>query len=176
MTANELKLAFDKYVKIQDLVNKHDRETVKVDDLLRSAVHLGPEATPREKVFLAFIASCSRFYRVVKPAQNESEAEMRRGDPPKILIVTEMRIGRKVITRVSNFEPYFIKPHLLSDELKVKCSGSSTIGPMVQNPSITEVTVQGPHGKLVIELLREKGVPILYIQFDDKLKKKKKRT
>ena len=96
---------------------------------------------------------------------------MFKGEPPKIAIITEMRLGRKVVTRVQNFEHYFIKPHVLAEELRTKCSGSSTIG-----QSITEVTVQGPHAKLITDLLnKDKGIPVSFIDVEDKTKKKKKK-
>lgn len=173
-TAIELRGLLEKYIKIQDLVNIRNPKNIRIDDDLKAVTNLGPESTPRDKVFKAFLTNFSPHYQIIKPG--ETTAEIHRGEPPKILIITEMKIGRKIITRVSNFEHFHIKPHLLSDELKVKCSGSSTIGPYPQNPKVTEVTVQGPHGKLIIELFKAKGVPVSFIEFEDKVKKKKKRS
>ncbi|KAK6458733.1 uncharacterized protein RJT20DRAFT_123790 [Scheffersomyces xylosifermentans] len=173
-TAQELRQLMDAYIKLQDLINVKNPKTVKVDDNLKAITNLGPEATPRDKLFKAFLANFSPHYQINEPGETGRKGEIRRGEPPKIRIITEMKIGRKIITRVSNFEDFYIKPHLLSDELKVKCSGSTTIGPYPQNPKITEVTVQGPHGKLIIELFKEKGVPISFIDFEDRVKKRKK--
>lgn len=174
--ANELRTLLDKYIKLQDLVNIKNPKTVKVDDNLKSITNLGPEATPRDTLFKAFLANFSPYYQIVKPGDSAEKAELHKGQPSKILIITEMKIGRKIVTKVTNFETFYIKAHLLADELKVKCSGSSTIGPCVQNPKLTEVTVQGPHGKLITELFKDKGIPISFIEFQDKVKKKKKRT
>ncbi|ODV81556.1 uncharacterized protein CANTADRAFT_24458 [Suhomyces tanzawaensis NRRL Y-17324] len=173
-TTVELRSLFEKYVKLKDLVNPNDKKTIRIDDDLKSCTNLGPQATPRDKVFKAFLTNCSPHFLVVKPG--ETKGEVYKGEPPKISIITETKIGRKVITRVSNFENYHIKPHVLAEELRIKCSGSSTIGQMVQNPKITEVTVQGPHGKLIMDLLKEKGVPTTFIEFENKAKSKKKRA
>lgn len=174
--ANELRAMLDKYIKLQDLVNVKNPKTVKVDDNLKAVTNLGPEATPRDTLFKAFLNNFSPYYQIVKPGESPEKAEIHKGQPSKILIITETKIGRKIVTKVTNFETFYIKAHILSEELKVKCSGSSTIAPCVQNPKLTEVTVQGPHGKLIIDLFKDKGVPISFIDFQDKVKKKKKKT
>lgn len=171
-TSQELKKLFDQYIKITELVNVKNPKTIRIDDVLNKITNLGPEATPRDRVFKAFLGSFTQLFQVNKPG--ETNGDIHKGEPPKIKVITEMKIGRKIVTRVLNFEEYYIKPHVLSNELKVKCSGSTTISPCVQNPKITEVMVQGPHGKLIIELLKEKGVPISFIDFEDKVKKKKR--
>lgn len=117
------------------------------------------EESTREQVFKNFLTKFSPYYRI-------NESEIHKGVPPKIQIVTELKIGRKVVTRVSNFETFDIRIENLAKELRNKCSGSSTI---VDN----DVQVQGPHGKLIIDLLKDKGVPVSYINFEDKTKKKR---
>ncbi|KAK6202270.1 uncharacterized protein RJT21DRAFT_118273 [Scheffersomyces amazonensis] len=176
-TANELRTFITNYTKSAKLTNPKNPKEILVDDIL-SGIVASPISTSmaRDQLFKKFLATFSPHYQIVMPGQDEFDAEVYKGEPPKINIITEMRIGRKVVTRVLNFENFGIKPHILSDELKVKCSGSSTVGPCVQNPKLTEVTVQGPHAKIIIELLKEKGVPISSIEFEDKQKKKKKKT
>ena len=173
-TATELRSVLEEYIKLQQLVNERDKKQILINDTLRSITNLKESSVTRDVVFKAFLKNFSPHYQIIKPGENS--ATVHKGEPPKVSIVTEMKIGRKVITRVSNFEHFYIKPHLLSDELKVKCSGSATIGPCVHNPKLTEVQVQGPHGKLIIQLLKDKGIPISYINFEDKLKKKKKKA
>ncbi|KAK6462905.1 hypothetical protein DFJ63DRAFT_334480 [Scheffersomyces coipomensis] len=175
-TANELRTIVNDYTKVKKLTNPKNPKQVILDLPLSQLVDVA-ENTPvaRDKVFKdALSKSFTALYQIVMPGQDEKDCEIFKGEPPKISIITEMKIGRKVITRTMNFEKFGIKPQLLSDELKVKCSGSSTVGPCVQNPKMTEVTVQGPHSKIIIELFKEKGVPISCIEFEDKLKKKKK--
>jgi translation initiation factor 2D len=173
-TATELRTILQEYISLQQLVNERDKKQILINDTLRSITNLKESSVTRDVVFKAFLKNFSPHYQIIKPGENS--ATIYKGEPPKVSIITETKIGRKVITRVSNFEHFYIKPHLLSDELKVKCSGSATIGPCVQNPKLTEVQVQGPHGKLIIQLLKDKGIPISYINFEDKLKKKKKKA
>lgn len=176
-TAPELRSLLEKYIKIQNLVDKKDPKKIILDDTLNSISNLGLGSYPRDRLFKAFLTNFSPLFKILKPGESveNEDIELYKGEPPKVQVITEMKIGRKVITRVLGFEKYYIKPHILSDELKVKCSGSTTIGPCTHNPKLTEVTVQGPHGKLIVDLLNSKGIPISFIEFEDKVKKKKRR-
>lgn len=172
-TSVEVRRILDDYIKVADLVDKKNPKVVRLDEELSAATRL-KESCPRDKIFSSFLSSFSVNHSILKPG--ETNGVMFKGEPPKIAIITEMRLGRKVVTRVQNFEHYFIKPHVLAEELRTKCSGSSTIGQSIQNPSITEVTVQGPHAKLITDLLnKDKGVPVSFIDVEDKTKKKKKK-
>lgn len=172
-TANELRSLLESYVKKFQLVDKKNPKLVIIDSTLKPLINSGTVSTPRDKLFKAFLTSFSPNYKIVKPSESADNAILHKGTPQSIKIITEMKIGRKIVTRLVNFEEFYIKAHLLADELKVKCSGSTTIGPCVQNPKLTEVTVQGPHGKVITNLLRDKGIPISYIEFDDRTKKKR---
>ncbi|RLV90828.1 Translation machinery-associated protein 64 [Spathaspora sp. JA1] len=169
-TASELRKMFEMYVKKFNLAQT---KSITIDEILSKVVNK-PNGTTiaRDQVFKEFQSNFSPYYQI----STSTQSEIFKGTPPKISIITEMKIGRKIITRVSNFEKFYIKPGAFAEELRNKCSGSSTIGPATHNPSITEVQVQGPHGKLIIEILKEKGIPISAIEFEDKVKKKKKRT
>lgn len=172
-TSVEVRRVLDDYIKAADLVDKKNPKVVRLDDELSAATRL-KESCPRDKLYSSFLTSFAVNHSIVKPG--EPKGAMFKGEPPKIAIITEMRLGRKVVTRVQNFEHYFIKPHVLAEELRTKCSGSSTIGQSIQNPSITEVTVQGPHAKLITDLLnKDKGIPVSFIDVEDKTKKKKKK-
>lgn len=173
----EVRSLLEKYIKIQQIVNPKNPKNINLDDTLNSITRLGVGSQPRDVLFKSFLSNFTPNYIILKPGQSieDENIELNKGEPPTIKIITQMKIGRKVITRILNFEKFYIKPHILSDDLKVKCSGSSTIGECVENPAITEVTVQGPHGKTIIEYLNSKGVPNTYINFEDKVKKKKRR-
>ncbi|RCK56639.1 Translation machinery-associated protein 64 [Candida viswanathii] len=152
-TAAQVRGLVEAYIKKFSLVAA-DPKMVKPDAELYNK-----EESTREQVFKNFLTKFSPYYRI-------NDSDVHKGTPPKIEIVTELKIGRKVVTRVSNFETFDIKIENLAKELRNKCSGSSTI---VDN----DVQVQGPHGKLIIDLLKDKGVPVSYINFEDKTKKKK---
>ncbi|CUM64812.1 uncharacterized protein PRCAT00002425001 [Priceomyces carsonii] len=172
--ANELRALLDTYIKKQGLVNVKMPRNITVDENLHSITNLNIGTVSRDKIFLPFLSSFSQYYKIVPPNCSLEDAELAKGAPRPITIISEVKIGRKVVTRVQNVEQYHIKPTLFANELKVKCSGSTTVGPCVQDPKVIEVAVQGPHGKLIIELLRNKGVPTNYIKFEDKTKKKKR--
>ncbi|CAH2350775.1 translation machinery-associated protein 64 [[Candida] railenensis] len=175
----ELKVLLEKYIKLQDLPHKKQPKNIVLDDTLNTATKLGLGVYPRDKVSKSFIDHLSPFHVILKPGETSTEglenSRFTKGSPPKISIITDMKIGRKIVTKVTHFEQFYIKPHILADELKVKCSGSATIAPCIQNPNLIEVTVQGPHGKLITEMFQQKGIPSSFIEFQDNVKSKKKR-
>lgn len=174
-TAPELRSLIEKYSKLQDIVDRSAPRNLIMTDALVALTNLQLGSRPRDVIFKAALANCSSLYKILKPGQSidDDSAQLHKGEPPIIKIITEMKIGRKVITRVNNFEAFYVKPLVLADELKVKCSGSTTVGSCVQNPKLAEVSVQGPHGKLLINLLNSKGIPMGCISFEDRTKKKK---
>lgn len=176
-TAQEVRKLLELYIKFEKLVNPSNPKNVDLDNVLHSITQLKNEPQPRDVVYKSFLKNFSPYYTILKRGEEiDEDTLIKKGEPPVIKILSQTKIGRKIVTSVRNFEDFGIKPHILSEELKVKCSGSTTIGPCVQNPSLIEVSVQGPHGKIIIDLLNEKGVPSTYIDFEDKVKKKKKRT
>lgn len=170
-TSPELRSLLESYANKFELISKN-KKSIKLDETLGKIISSKKEGQdiPRDQIFKDFLANFSPHYQIIA---NGTTFPIQKGTPPKITIITEMKIGRKIITRVSNFEKFNIKPGAFAEELRNKCSGSSTIGQAVHNPAITEVQVQGPHGPLIIELLKDKGVPILSIEFEDKVKKRK---
>lgn len=174
-SASSLKSILEFYCKKKELVNKKNPREIVLNDTLRGATNLSSGSYPRDTLFKAFLGNFTKLYKIVRPGESPDlkDLVLHKGEPPQIKIITEMKIGRKVVTKVLNFETFYINAQTLAGELKVKCSGSSTIQPSINNPKITEVTVQGPHGKLIIGLLKQKGVPTSNIIFEDKTKKKK---
>lgn len=173
--AKELKLYLDHYIRKHELVDPRNKKQVLLDDNLKKLCKSATQETrlARDKLSDAFLRSLVQYHQIVSPDDtDDSKSPIVSGEPPKVQVITETRIGRKVITRLYNFEPFRIHAGRFADELKVKCSGSTTIGTNAQNK--TEIMVQGPHGKTVIDLLKDKGVPISNIDFEDKSKKKKK--
>ncbi|ODQ83161.1 hypothetical protein BABINDRAFT_159606 [Babjeviella inositovora NRRL Y-12698] len=174
-TATELKACLNQFIAKQQLVDPKNPKNIIPDGHICLISGLPRGSLGREKVFPAFVKNFTELHKIVKPGQDATEVPTGRGPVPKVHIITEMKIGRKIITRISNFEEFYIKPEAFAEELRVKCSGSTTIGPCTHNPKLTEVTVQGPHGKLVTELLVKRGVNNGYIVFEDKLKAKKRK-
>lgn len=175
-TSSELKSILNDYIKVADLADKKNPKMVKFDTLLLSAVPLLEEATTRDKLFTSFLKGFSPNYTVLNPGESYSaKSVVKKGDPKKVQVLTQTVLGRKKTTTVVDFEQFNIKPQVLAEALKTKCSGSTAIGPCKHNPALVEVMVQGPHGPAIVEYLKEQGVPILFINFEDKSKQKKKR-
>jgi translation initiation factor 2D len=168
-TATDLKEILNKYISKEELVNEQNKKNIIINDAL---ANLTKENTiGRDKLFPLFLEKFTEHYTIAKGLRT---SKLQKGNPPKVNIITETKIGRKTITRVSNFEHYEIDAEELSMDLKQKCSGSSTIHKNVQNPNIKEVLVQGSHASKIIELLVKKyGLNQGWIESEDKSKKKK---
>lgn len=174
----EVKDILNKYIAKHNLVNERNKKTVILDDVLFSITPKSEKIIGRDQILDPFLKKFSEFYKIVNPnEQQDNSSAPIRGSVPSVQIITETKIGRKLITRTSNFEPFGVNATDFANELKIKCSGSTTIGQNVQNPKLTEVTVQGPHGKIVVDLLTKKyGLNPNWVKFDDKSKPKKKRS
>ncbi|ANZ74762.1 BA75_00508T0 [Komagataella pastoris] len=173
----ELKDILNEYIRSKDLVREKNK--VFLNPPLQEIVRLKDGRTiARDKIFSEFLKGFTISHKIIPintPSEEVESIKTKKGNVPKVEIVTEMRIGRKVVTRVSNFEAYHIKAQELANELRVKCSGSTNIGENIQNKS-SEVTVQGPHEKIVQDLLVAKGLSPAWFNVTNKLKAKKKRT
>ncbi|KAI5956359.1 hypothetical protein KGF54_000834 [Candida jiufengensis] len=168
-TLGELKSKFENYIKHFELVVPTSPKNILIDEIISKPINK-PEGTQmaRDQAFKEFLPNFSPYYEMI--SADKQHKEILKGQPPKINIVTEMKIGRKIITRVGNYDKFFIKQGVFSEELRIKCSGSTTI------LEDDQIQVQGPHGMLIIELLKKKGIPLSCIDFVDKVKKKKKRS
>lgn len=176
-TQPELKSMINDYIKKENLADKKNPKLVNIDEGLKSATGIKEPQAARDRFLSPFMANFSPHFSIVKPGESiESAKQIHKGQPPRIKILTLTVLGRKKVTTIVEFEKYYIRPATFAEDLKNKCSGSTTVGQSVHNPSLTEVMVQGPHGPTIIEYLKSKGVPGQYIDFEDKSKKKKKRT
>lgn len=175
-TQAELKQFINDYITVANLVDKKSPKYVNLDEHLRSATSIKEEKITRDKLVPAFTANHSPHFAVLKPGETTISPKMiHKGTPPKIKILTLTVLGRKKVTTVVGFEVYNIKSSVLAEDLKNKCSGSTSVGPCVHNPNLTEVMVQGPHGSTIMDYLKSRGVPSSYIEFEDKSKGRKKR-
>ncbi|KTB03885.1 Translation machinery-associated protein 64 [Nakaseomyces glabratus] len=186
-TEPEIKELINKYITTKDLVDKKDKKCVLVDDMLMTMIYKKKEdqatksrVIPRANILQPVLQNnFNKNYHLFRITGNEQTPLTKtplKGEPPKINIVTEMKIGRKVITKVSNFEVFQIDPEEFAADIRKKCSGSTTIGETTSSAKKTaEVQVQGPHGQLIISYLNDLGIPNKWIDFENKLKNKKKR-
>ncbi|CAH6722991.1 translation machinery-associated protein 64 [[Candida] jaroonii] len=170
-TITELKTLINQYISKFNLVDTKP-QNIKIDENLKEI--LGNSATiARNEIVAKFIKYATLKYVVLKPGQSlEDDIEIFSGETPKIEIICETKIGRKTVTRVKNFEKFWIKPHIIEEDLRNLCQGSSTLEKI---DKFTEVIVQGPHYKSIQDYLINKGVPGNCILYTDKRKNKKRK-
>lgn len=172
-TLPELRTMFNDYIKLANLVNPKNPKQIIVDEIISKPTNKPVDVqVARDEIFATFLTNFTPHYSIMDNNNKNNvnvHDHIAKGTPPKIRIVTEMKIGRKVITRVGNYDKFFIKQGAFAEELRKLCSGSTTI------VDDEQVQVQGPHGNTIINLLKEKGVPLGCIEFEDKVKKKKRK-
>lgn len=119
---------------------------------------------------------CQPYFIIERGTQEASEQKPKPGLPPHVNIVIEKRTGTKVVTRLSNLEPFFINPNLLAPELQKKCAGSCSVAQSQGGKTgLLEITIQGDQSKILTsDVLPKRGVDVKWIDVVDKTKSKKK--
>lgn len=178
----EIRDGVNNYITLKNLVDNKNKKMVLLDDLLFGMVNKKrTDPTVSRSISRAQILeptlknNFTEHFQIYDSQGTPLFKSPMRGSPPRIKILTEMKIGRKVITKVSNFEQFGINPETLAADLRKMCSGSTTIGETMTSPKTAEVQVQGPHGQIIIDHLNKLGVPTKWIDYENKLKAKKKR-
>lgn len=180
-TISDIKDAINYYIKKQSLVNQKDPKTILLDDRMFKMVNKSVKSPKfdriisRSQIMDAIVTNnFNEYYKIFDKNGTPLFKTPKRGSIPHINIVTEMKIGRKVVTRINNFEMYNIDPEKVAADLRKLCSGSTTISETTQFGA--EVQIQGSHGLTIIQYLNDKvGIPNKWVEFENKLKNKSKR-
>ncbi|QLG74554.1 hypothetical protein HG535_0G04370 [Zygotorulaspora mrakii] len=178
--AKELQNAVNEYIVAKNLVDQKNKRMVLLDDLLFDMIKSkktqknDPRIVSRAEIMAPLLEN--NFQTFFQLFRSENEPLFKRpvkGPLTQIRITTEMKMGRKVVTKVSNFDFFQIDPEDLAGDLKRICSGSTTIGETATSPKTAEVQVQGAHVKVITEYLNKRGIPSKWIDVNDKVKKNK---
>lgn len=179
---SDIKDVVNYYTKVQSLVDKKNPKNIMLDDKLFGMVNKSvnkptfERMTSRAQILDPIVANnFNELYKIYDSKGTPLFKQPRKGSVPHINIVTEMKIGRKIVTRINNFEVFNIVSDEFAGDLRKLCSGSTTLTETQQYG--TEVQIQGPHGPAIISYLNDKiGIPNKWIEFENKVKKKKKRS
>ncbi|KAK6863484.1 hypothetical protein PG995_000012 [Apiospora arundinis] len=121
---------------------------------------------------------CQPFHLMVRgdPSDQQQQQKPKSGPPPQIHLTIEKRTGTKVVTKMTNLEPFFIDPQLVAPELQKKCAGSASVGQLTGGrPGLLEVVVQGDQRKIIVnDVLARRGIDSRWVDVVDKTKGKKK--
>ncbi|KAF4556762.1 Translation initiation factor SUI1-like protein [Elsinoe fawcettii] len=188
-TPSDLKSAVSAYIEAESLISPTNKRLVKLDPTLSNALFTGAHpldkevnakgTVPRDALTDRVLSSSASYFTITRTPPSSTEKEISKpkaGSPPKVKIVLETRSGNKTVTKIAGMEKFFINPHLLSDELRKTCAGSTSVEPLVGSSpkeGAMEVMVQGPQRDSVIKALGRRGVRELWIEVQDKTKKKK---
>ncbi len=166
-TRSELRSCLDVYIEAHSLVSPNPR-LIRLDAPLYHilAKDSSEEFLPRETLIKNLVSVCIAHYSI-------NGSNPKKGDAPRIKVNVEIRAGRKTITKVSNFEDFQLDPVALSEELRKKCAGATSLGEVKgTKPGTTiEVTIQGSQVKSVAEVLAIHGIKTSWLIVADKTKK-----
>ncbi|KAG0332339.1 hypothetical protein BG004_001295 [Podila humilis] len=175
-TLQEARAALAEYFKEKNLADPKNQRIIKLDTTLREALLKKGENVdriPRDQTSDRLVANMVLHHFIGYKGQ---PVKFVKGGVKPVMIVQEIRTGRKTATRVSGLEHFMIDVDAFGQEIQVACAGSVAITPLVgASPKLNlrEVMVQGPQLKNVTAALLERGVPKKYIEFIDKTSKKK---
>ncbi|CCE64901.1 hypothetical protein TPHA_0J00780 [Tetrapisispora phaffii CBS 4417] len=185
-TAHELRDFITEYINKKNLVDSKNKKMILMDDLMYSLVYKKKNSAEPRLISRADVIepitknNFNEHFQIYKKGDNETAVPLFkkpiRGSIPKVEIVTEMKIGRKVITRVSNFEVFHIDAETLAADLRKLCNGATTIGETLTSPKTAEVQVQGPHSQVIIKHLNSLSIPTKWIDFKNSVKPKRKKN
>lgn len=172
--SNDVKDAVNKYIQDNNLVNVKNKTEIMLDDILMSATSSKKRIVKRSEILTPILKQFTKYYQIFDQNGTPILKKLMKGTFPTINIITEMKIGRKVITRVDNFEMFNIDADKLSIDLKKLCSGSATLNDTGKNG--LELQIQGAHGPLIQEYLNDKcHIPSKWCNIENKVKSKKKK-
>ncbi|KAM0350642.1 hypothetical protein ACHAPU_003128 [Fusarium lateritium] len=189
-SAAQISAAIKSYIEQHPELGGQGNSTIKLDPFLANDI-LGSKPTDEDRSYLAAgriprsvlqkrvledTHLCQPFH-IISQSGAPSDQKPKAGSPPRILVTIEKRTGTKVVTKVSNLEPFFIDPTVLAPELQKKCAGSASVGQVAgAKPGLMEVVVQGDQRKvLTTEILAKKGIDMKWVDVVDKSKPKKKK-
>ncbi|PNS14476.1 Translation machinery-associated protein 64 [Sphaceloma murrayae] len=187
-TASDLKSLVTTYVESESLISKTNKRLVALNPILSNALFTGAHpldkevlakgTVPRDALIDRVLSSCTPHYSLNRshPSGQTETSKPRTGSPPKVKITLETRSGNKTVTKISGMEKFWINPHLLADELRKSCAGSTSVEALVGSSpkeGAMEVMVQGPQRDSVVKALGKRGVREGWVEVLDKVKKKK---
>ncbi|AGO13942.1 AaceriAGR079Wp [[Ashbya] aceris (nom. inval.)] len=178
LSAKGVRDHLEQYVDTKKCTDPRDKSKLLLDDTLVQLLHKNvtastPRTLPRAQALAALLARSFSEYFVVMRGETPL-SKPHKGRAPPIKVTTERKIYKKVVTKVANIEIYGVDPEELAAELRVRCSGSTTITD-IPNTKAVEVQVQGPHEATIVGILNKHGIPSKYINLDCKVQPKKKK-
>lgn len=189
-TAQQVSAALKSYIESRPELGGQGSSTVKLDPFIANSIlgsnpsHDDSQALASGRISRSALQKrvlddshlCQPFY-VIKRKDSASEQKPKAGHPPHVLVTIEKRTGTKVVTKISNLEPFFIDPQVLAPELQKKCAGSASVGQASgSKPGLLEIVVQGDQRKILVgEILPKRGIDAKWVDVVDKTKAKKKK-
>ncbi|KAG8625791.1 hypothetical protein KVT40_006192 [Elsinoe batatas] len=190
-TPSDLKSAITAYIESESLISPTNKRLITLNPILSNALFTGTQpldkevnakgTVPRDALLDRVLSSSTIYFTITRtppsdPSAAKETSKPRAGSPPKVKITLETRSGNKTVTKIAGVEKFWINPHLLADELRKTCAGSTSVEPLVGSSpkeGAMEVMVQGPQRESVLKALGRRGVRELWVEVVDKVKKKK---
>jgi translation initiation factor 2D len=182
-TEKRIKELIQNYIKLNPtIISKSNAQIIVPDSVLQEFNIKKP--IKRSDLSQKIISHFSPYYAIYREGDENNDDILirkrlipKRGTLPKINIIIEsVKVGRKVATRINNCERFYVDIEKLSNVLKVKCSGSTTITDAKDPKDGKIINVQGKHDNIVLEVLSTQwGVPLRLCVVDNKTKGRNRR-
>eukprot|EP00898_Chlorokybus_atmophyticus_P001535 jgi/Chlat1/2382/Chrsp17S02649 len=177
-TEKEVSELVFQYIKEKDLTSKSHPSVVTLDVALCDALFKGVIKTKQGETYpteISKAAVTSKFAaRMVAhhAVTRGQDTAVRKGSLPPLQILTEVRQGRKKITRVTGLESYLIDPEAAAADWQHKFACSTTVGLLPGKKAAYEVVIQGGVLEEVAHILvQQHNVPKKHIEILDKTKR-----
>lgn len=169
----ELRKILQDYVAKHNLVDKKSAKQVVADARLAKALGLGSNVEDvkkmtvlRDQLVPSLQKMCSVFHKI--NVDGTDQKQFAKGPIPSIMLLSEKRAGRKVVTKIENLEPFHIDPRLFAEELRVICAGSTAVNPIKDGSDLLQVLVQGNQIKQITAALEKRGIRSNWFKITDK--------
>ncbi|KIM23544.1 hypothetical protein M408DRAFT_77382 [Serendipita vermifera MAFF 305830] len=165
-----------KYITQHSLVHPVERGHFVLDDLLKGILltrqekERNEEFMRRDEGLKRLAAACQPWYEIIRDGKR---SELRKGTLQPISVSIKMRQGRKAVTLITNYEPFFLAAETMGEELRRICAAQTSVALVNGKANQYEVLVQGKQAKAVMDYLMGKGVPKKWIELEDTTEKKK---
>lgn len=178
-TNMDVRNAFQEYTKQKKLANPRDKKSIIMNDTIfdlvvsKDKMNASRTIARAQVVDLILSNNFVLFHQIFQADGTPLTPKPAKGPQPMVRMITEKVRRGKVITRVSNFESFGISAKDLAHDLKVLCSGSTSIEDEPKGFPGPEVQVQGPHGNIVMDYFEKQHIPKTWFDFNNKVKPKK---
>jgi len=165
LSATDIRQLVTGYVKDHELVDTSNKKLINLDALLTDVLFNKGQhqhSANWDGIMTRMLQNMNPCHEVTCPGE---DPVVRKGKMDFIEVVTEKRMGNKMVTVVKNLESFGIETKLFAQSLQQAAASSTAVNPVPgKNTTATNVIVQGVQLKHVKTILESYKVPLKYVK------------